>query len=81
MKVLGTCDQSTYPLAGKKFHSPEYLRGIAHLRPRTNLISAVARMRNALAYSTHLYFQSIGFQYVHTPIITASDSEGAGEMF
>jgi len=59
----------------------ETLRDICHLRPRSNIISTVARIRNSLAYATHLYFQSRGFQYVHTPIITGADCEGAGEMF
>ena len=69
-----------YPLAKKK-QSMEFLREIAHLRPRTNTIGAVARIRNSLAYATHKFFQDNGFLYVHTPIITASDCEGAGEMF
>ncbi len=69
-----------YPLQ-KKRHSFEFLRDIAHLRPRTNTIGAVARVRNALSYAIHSYFQERGFYYVHTPIITASDAEGAGEMF
>jgi len=69
-----------YPLQKKK-HSLEYLREIAHLRPRTNTIGAVARLRNSLSYAVHTFFQKRGFLYVHTPIITASDCEGAGEMF
>jgi len=69
-----------YPLQ-KKRHSLEYLREIAHLRPRTNTLGAVARLRNALSYAVHTFFQERGFFYVHTPIITASDCEGAGEMF
>ena len=77
VKVLGHCDAGKYPLA-KKRHTNEYLREIAHLRPRTNIIGAVTRVRNNLAYATHLFFQSRGFQYIHTPIITASDCEGAG---
>lgn len=77
---VGKSDPSVYPLAKKK-QSMEYLREIAHLRPRTNTIGAVARIRNALAYATHRFFQENGFLYVHTPIITASDCEGAGEMF
>lgn len=77
---VGSVDPSVYPLAKKK-QSMEYLREIAHLRPRTNTIGAVARIRNALAYATHKFFQDNGFLYVHTPIITASDCEGAGEMF
>ena len=69
-----------YPLQ-KKRHSVEYLRTIAHLRPRTNLFSAVFRVRSAAAFAIHEFFQSRGFVYVHTPVITASDCEGAGEMF
>jgi asparaginyl-tRNA synthetase len=69
-----------YPLQ-KKRHSFEYLREIAHLRPRTNTIGAVARLRSSLSYAIHSFFYSRGFQYVHTPIITTSDCEGAGEMF
>ena len=69
-----------YPLQ-KKRHSMEFLREIAHLRARTNTFSAVARVRNRLAFAVHEYFQSRFFQYVHTPIITASDAEGAGAMF
>lgn len=69
-----------YPLQ-KKRHSPEYLRTIQHLRPRTNLFSAVFRVRSVAAAAIHEYFQGKGFVYVHTPIITGSDCEGAGEMF
>ena len=69
-----------YPLQ-KKRHSLEYLRTIQHLRPRTNLFSAVFRIRSVAAMAVHEYFQSQGFVYVHTPIITGSDCEGAGEMF
>ena len=69
-----------YPLQ-KKRHSVEFLRTIQHLRPRTNLFSAVFRVRSAAAYGIHRFFQDRGFVYVHTPIITASDAEGAGEMF
>ncbi|MCC8122009.1 MAG: asparagine--tRNA ligase [Oscillospiraceae bacterium] len=69
-----------YPLQ-KKRHSVEYLRTIAHLRPRTNLFSAVFRVRSVAAHAIHCFFQERGFVYVHTPIITASDCEGAGEMF
>ncbi len=76
----GEAPADTYPLQ-KKRHSLEFLREIAHLRPRTNTISAVARVRNALSYAIHSYFQEQGFIYVHTPIISASDCEGAGEMF
>lgn len=71
---------SDYPLQ-KKRHSLEYLREIAHLRPRTNAIGAVMRMRSSLSYAIHTFFQERGFFLVHTPIITASDCEGAGEMF
>ncbi len=78
--ILGTCDPETYPLQ-KKQHTLEFLRTIAHLRPRTNTIGAVARIRNALAFATHKFFQERGFLYVHTPIITGSDCEGAGQMF
>ncbi len=76
----GVCDAETYPLQ-KKQHSFEFLREIAHLRPRTNTFGAVARARNALSYATHNFFQERGFLYLHTPIITASDCEGAGQMF
>jgi len=69
-----------YPLQ-KKQHTFEFLRNIAHLRPRTNSIGAVSRLRNSLSYATHTFYQQRGFYYVHTPIITASDCEGAGEMF
>lgn len=79
-KIIGDCDQNSYPLA-KKNHSLEYLREQAHMRPRSNLIGCVARIRNALAFATHQFFNSRGFLYVHTPIVTASDCEGAGEMF
>ena len=80
IKVLGFCDPLEYPL-GKQRISFEKLREIAHLRPRTNSFGAVARVRNALAFATHKFFQEQNFLYVHTPIITASDCEGAGEMF
>ena len=75
----GACD-STYPLQ-KKRHSFEYLREIGHLRPRTNTFSAVFRVRSALAMAIHEFFQDQGFVYVHTPIITGADAEGAGETF
>ena len=78
--MLGGADAGKYPLA-KKEHSREYLREIAHLRPRTQLIGAVARVRSQLAMATHRFFQDRGFLYVHTPIITTADCEGAGEMF
>ena len=77
--VIGETD-ATYPLQ-KKGHSLEFLREIAHLRPRSNLFGAVFRVRSRLAYAIHQFFQERGFFYVHTPIITASDCEGAGEMF
>lgn len=80
LRIIGECSGDTFPLA-KKRHSLEYLRTIAHLRPRTNTIAAVARVRSALAGAIHQFFQSNGFIYVQTPIITASDCEGAGEMF
>ncbi|MFP1761713.1 asparagine--tRNA ligase [Lonsdalea quercina] len=73
-------DPDTYPMAAKR-HSIEYLREVAHLRPRTNLIGAVARVRNTLAQATHRFFHQQGFNWVSTPLITASDTEGAGEMF
>lgn len=78
--VIGTCDPEVYPLQ-KKRHSFEFLRSIAHLRPRTNTLGAVARVRNALSYATHIFFQQRGFLYIHTPIITGADCEGAGKMF
>ena len=79
VKITGAADPAKYPLPVKK-HTREFLRTQAHLRCRTKLISAVMRVRNNLAYATHKFFQERGFQYVHTPIITASDCEGAGEM-
>jgi asparaginyl-tRNA synthetase len=80
LRIVGKCPGDTYPLA-KKRHSLEYLRTIAHLRPRTNTIAAVARVRSTLAGAIHEFFQKSGFVYVQTPLITASDCEGAGEMF
>jgi len=80
LRIVGSCPGESYPLA-KKRHSLEYLRTIAHLRPRTNTIAAVARVRSTLAGSVHQFFQDSGFVYVQTPLITASDCEGAGEMF
>ena len=80
VKLVGACPADSYPLQ-KKRHTQEYLRTIAHIRARTNTISAVARVRSALAYATHQYFQNEGFIYVQTPLITSSDCEGAGEMF
>ncbi|MBQ3872076.1 MAG: asparagine--tRNA ligase [Clostridia bacterium] len=79
IKVEGDCPPD-YPLQ-KKRHTNEYLRTIAHLRPRTNTYSAVFRVRSAVAYAIHKFFQEKGFVYVHTPIITGSDAEGAGQMF
>jgi asparaginyl-tRNA synthetase len=78
--VHGTADAEAYPLQ-KKGHSFEFLRTIAHLRPRTNTFGAIARVRNRVSYSIHQFFQDRGFIYLHTPIITASDCEGAGAMF
>ena len=80
IEVLGDSPVDSYPLQ-KKAHSLEFLREIAHLRPRTNTFGAVARVRNQMAFAVHSFFQERGFNYVHTPIITASDCEGAGEMF
>ena len=77
LKLVGACPSETYPLQKKK-HSQEFLRTIAHLRPRTNTISAVSRVRSALAYATHTFFQNEGFVYLQSPLITASDCEGAG---
>ena len=79
IKLIGTADAS-YPLQ-KKGHTLEFLRTIAHLRPRSNLFGAVFRVRSKLAYAVHEFFQQRDFVYVHTPVITASDCEGAGEMF
>ena len=73
-------DPDTYPMSAKR-HSVEYLREYAHLRPRTNLMGAVMRIRNTLAYAIHSFFQQNGFMWVATPLITTSDCEGAGEMF
>jgi len=78
--LYGTADQETYPLQ-RKGHSMEFLRTIAHLRPRTNTFGAVLRIRHALAFAVHKYYNDRGFYYLHTPIITGSDAEGAGEMF
>ncbi|NQW23406.1 MAG: asparagine--tRNA ligase [SAR202 cluster bacterium] len=80
LEVLGGSDPETYPLQ-KKRHSPEFLREIAHLRPRTNTFGAMARIRNSMAYAIHSFYQERGFQFIQTPIITASDAEGAGSMF
>jgi len=80
IEVYGTADPETYPLQ-KKGHSLEFLREIAHLRPRTNTFGAVLRIRHAMAYAIHKYFNDNGFYYLHTPIITGSDAEGAGALF
>ncbi len=80
IKLYGRSDPLTYPLQ-KKRHSLEFLRQIAHLRPRSNTIGAVTRIRNRLSYGVHQFFQDRGFYYIHTPIITSSDCEGAGEVF
>ena len=78
--ILGDSDPETYPIQPKK-HSLEFLRENAHLRTRTNTFSAVMRVRSTLAFAIHRYFNENGFYYMHTPIITGSDAEGAGEMF
>ena len=80
LTILGDSAPETYPLQ-KKRHSPEFLREIAHLRPRTNTFGAMARVRNSVAYAIHSFFQDRDFQFIQTPIITASDAEGAGSMF
>jgi len=80
LEIYGTANPEKYPLQ-KKGHSLEFLREIAHLRPRTNTFGAVLRIRHALAYSIHNFFNDKGFYYFHTPLITASDCEGAGAMF
>ena len=80
IEILGDCDVDAYPLQPKK-HSLEFLREIAHLRFRTNTFGAIARVRHALIFGVHSFFNAKGFVNIHTPIITASDAEGAGEMF
>jgi len=80
IELYGKCDPEVYPLQ-KKGHSMEFLREIAHLRPRTNTFGAVLRIRHATAFAIHKYFNDKGFYYLHTPIITGSDCEGAGELF
>ena len=80
IEILGESDPDQYPIQPKK-HSFEFLREHAHLRVRTSTISAVMRVRSALSFAVHDYFRKEGFYYVHTPIITGSDAEGAGEMF
>ncbi|WP_458627867.1 asparagine--tRNA ligase [Winogradskyella sp. PC D3.3] len=80
LEILGDSDPETYPIQPKK-HSFEFLRENAHLRTRTNTFSAVMRLRSSLSFAVHKYFNENGFNYMHTPIITGSDAEGAGEMF
>jgi len=80
IEILGDSDPETYPIQPKK-HTFEFLRENAHLRTRTNTFSAVMRLRSALSFAIHKYFNDNGFYYMHTPIITGSDAEGAGEMF
>ncbi|MCI7576196.1 MAG: asparagine--tRNA ligase [Bacteroidales bacterium] len=80
IEIYGTADPETYPLQ-KKGHTLEYLRDIAHLRPRTNTFGAVFRIRHNMAMAIHTYFHEHGYFYFHTPLITASDCEGAGQMF
>ena len=80
VEIYGEADPTTYPLQ-KKGHTLEFLREIAHLRPRTNTFGAIFRMRHHMSYAIHKYFNDRGFFYFHTPIITASDAEGAGSMF
>jgi asparaginyl-tRNA synthetase len=80
IEIYGVADPETFPLQ-KKGHTLEFLREIAHLRPRTNTFGAVLRMRHAMSYAIHKFFNDKGFVYVHTPIITGSDAEGAGAMF
>ncbi|MFW6355367.1 MAG: asparagine--tRNA ligase [Spirochaetota bacterium] len=80
LELVGTASGEEYPLQ-KKRHSFEFLREIAHLRPRTNTFGAIARVRNHLSFAIHRFFQERGFLYVHTPLITASDAEGAGRLF
>jgi asparaginyl-tRNA synthetase len=80
LRLYGTADPDSYPLQ-KKGHTLEFLREIAHLRPRTNTFGAILRIRHAMSFAIHKYFNDHGFYYLHTPIITGSDAEGAGEMF
>ena len=80
IEILGKADPEKFPLQPKK-HSLEFLREIAHLRMRTSTFGAIFRLRHALAFAVHKYFNDKGFFYIHTPIITASDAEGAGETF
>jgi len=80
IELFGTADPETYPLQ-KKGHTLEFLREIAHLRPRTNTFGAVLRIRHAMSFAIHKYFNDHGFYYIHSPIVTGSDAEGAGAMF
>ena len=80
LTILGSSNPEKFPIQPKK-HSFEFLRDKAHLRIRTSSFGAIMRLRSALAFAVHEYFQKNGFHYVHTPIITGSDAEGAGEMF
>ena len=80
LEILGDCDAEKYPLQPKK-HSLEFLREIAHLRGRTNTFSAIMRVRHAMAFAVHKFYNDRGFVYIHTPVITGSDAEGAGAMF
>ena len=80
LDLVGNCDVETYPLQ-KKRHSNEFLRTIAHLRPRTNTFGAAFRVRSETCFAIHSFFKQHGFYYIHTPIITTSDCEGAGELF
>jgi asparaginyl-tRNA synthetase len=81
LEILGDCDPEKYPLQLKNRPSLEYLREVAHLRSRTNTFSAVMRVRHAMAFAVHNFFNERGFFYIHTPVITGSDAEGAGAMF
>jgi len=81
LEILGDCDPEEYPLQLKNRPSLEYLREIAHLRSRTNTFSAIMRVRHAMAFAVHKFFNDRGFFYIHTPIVTGSDAEGAGAMF
>ena len=80
IEILGECDPENYPLQLKNRPSLEYLREIAHLRSRTNTFGAVMRVRHAMAYAVHKFFNDRGFYYIHTPVITGSDAEGAGAI-
>jgi asparaginyl-tRNA synthetase len=80
IRIIGTADPATYPIQKKRM-TVEYLREIAHLRPRTNTFGAVFRLRHTASMAVHEFFHELGFYYIHTPIITAADTEGAGELF